>query len=309
MPSTFSNLLRFEKQADGENNSTWGAKINASMEMLEDGIAGMSTVDVSSGDVTLSTNNGTADEARTAIIKVIGALGANRSVIVPALTKKYLIWNATTLAFTVTVKTSAGTGVVVDQGDKREVFCDGTNVEGTLATATSLATPNSLVKRDANGRAQTADPSATADIATKNYVKSRLEDGVNMIFHQASAPTNWTQDASINDRVLRIVSGSGAANGGSWTISGLTVDSHVLAESQIPAHSHGAGSLKGRVANADGTDGTMADRGNTLASDTLVITGSTANTGGGGGHTHGLTANGAWRPAHRDVIAATKDAD
>lgn len=41
-------------------------------------------------------------------------------------------------------------------------------------TASSSATPNTIIQRDANGRAQVADPSANADIANKTYVDTAV---------------------------------------------------------------------------------------------------------------------------------------
>jgi len=38
------------------------------------------------------------------------------------------VFNNTTGAFTVAVKTAAGTGVVVPPGQRAVVYCDGTNV-------------------------------------------------------------------------------------------------------------------------------------------------------------------------------------
>ena len=78
-----------------------------------------------SSDVTLTD----PDEARYAALKLTGALTGNISVIVPTEDKSYDIWNATTGSYTITVKTSAGTGVVVQQGRKARLWCDGTNVE------------------------------------------------------------------------------------------------------------------------------------------------------------------------------------
>lgn len=52
--------------------------------------------------------------------------------------------------------------------------------------ATNLATSNTLVKRDANGRAQFADPSNLQDAATKNYV-----DGIPKYDQQARAMALW----------------------------------------------------------------------------------------------------------------------
>lgn len=45
------------------------------------------------------------------------------------------------------------------------------------AVAVSAATANRIIRRDANGRAQVADPSADADIATKKYVDDNAGGG------------------------------------------------------------------------------------------------------------------------------------
>lgn len=89
------------------------------------------------GSVTL-----TAVEAGNGIIELTGALTGNRSVIVPSSpTRPWIIRNATTGAFTVTVKTAVGTGVVVAQGQNAAVFCDGTNVWAGESWAAPLASP------------------------------------------------------------------------------------------------------------------------------------------------------------------------
>ena len=119
--------------------------------------------------------------------------------------------------------------------------------------------------------------------------------GTRMVFDQDAAPTGWTRDTTINDRVIRIVSGS-RVHGGSWTISGLTVDSHALTIAQMPSHAHGWGTDAG----AGGVGGAG-----------LLVCGTsqcvTSSVGGDGGHTHGLTADGNWRPSQRDMIIASKD--
>jgi hypothetical protein len=59
--------------------------------------------------------------------------------------RSYYITNSTTGAFTLTVKTAAGTGVVVTQGTRTVLYCDGTNVVSAISgsgtgTVTSVAT-------------------------------------------------------------------------------------------------------------------------------------------------------------------------
>ena len=44
-----------------------------------------------------------------------------------------------------------------------------------------------------------------------------------MIFYQASAPSGWTQDTSLNDYGLRVVSGSGGGTTGSVNFGDLFV--------------------------------------------------------------------------------------
>lgn len=65
-----------------------------------------------------------------------------------------------------------------------------------------------------------------------------IPSGSRMVFYQANAPTGWSQVTSINDRVLRVVSGDGGTTGGSWSISGISVSGHALSVSEIPSHNH-----------------------------------------------------------------------
>lgn len=68
-------------------------------------------------------------ECENGILKLTGAITANINVIVKSSpTRKWIIENATTGAFALTVKTAAGTGVVFTQGYNALVWTDGTNV-------------------------------------------------------------------------------------------------------------------------------------------------------------------------------------
>lgn len=67
-------------------------------------------------------------EAQHAVHEYTGLLAANIDVIVPAESKVYLVHNNTSGAYTLTVKTSGGSGVAVTQGKKVVLVCDGTDV-------------------------------------------------------------------------------------------------------------------------------------------------------------------------------------
>ena len=86
-----------------------------------------------------------------------------------------------------------------------------------------------------------------------------IPTGTRMLFYQASAPTGWTKVTSVNDRLLRAVSGSGGSTGGNWEISGLSIGGTALLTSQMPSHSHGDGTLAASSAGSHSHgDGTLA---------------------------------------------------
>jgi hypothetical protein len=127
MASSYTDLLRLEKQANGENSTTWGTKVNTVFEMIEDGIGGIATLAVTGGTDVLTTNNSATDEARMAILKVTGTLVSNETLQVGATSKIYYIWNATSGAFTVDIEVSGGTSIEIPQGSKVACFTDGTD--------------------------------------------------------------------------------------------------------------------------------------------------------------------------------------
>ena len=107
------------------------------------------------GNYTLSAS----EYAKTAI-KLTGTLTGNRNVIVPAAVRDYWINNATSGAFSVTVKTSGGSGVVVTQGKKSTLYCDGTDVIAADTDYPSgISTP--VVVADGGTGATTADAALT----------------------------------------------------------------------------------------------------------------------------------------------------
>lgn len=87
-------------------------------------------------------------EASNPVIAFTGTLTASQVVILPATTKRlWAIYNATSGAYALTVKTASGSGVTVAQGKRNLVYTDGANVydgfndfESIALTGTSTAT-------------------------------------------------------------------------------------------------------------------------------------------------------------------------
>jgi len=86
------------------------------------------------------------------IINMTGAVTGNANLIVPTgSTGRWIVLNNTTGSFTRTVKTSAGTGILVPQGTSMLVYCDGTNVYNATSSALSQTAADALFATIANG--------------------------------------------------------------------------------------------------------------------------------------------------------------
>lgn len=119
---------------------------------------GMLTKSVAGGaTVTL-----TAAEAGNAILKFTGALTANISVVVPTATGTWTVINATTGAYTLTVKTSAGTGIAITQGLNWGVICDGTNVIDAITDFYNVALTGAPTTPTATSGTSTTQVASTA---------------------------------------------------------------------------------------------------------------------------------------------------
>lgn len=129
MASTYSTLLRITLPTTGELSGTWGATVNSGItQMLEQALAGRAVVAMTDADYTPTALNGVSDEARNMVMRFTGTLTAGRNIIIPAQSKLYIIENATTGGFALTLKTPSGTGVAVPAGSTLFLRCDGTNV-------------------------------------------------------------------------------------------------------------------------------------------------------------------------------------
>lgn len=139
MPSTYSPSLRLELIGSGEQSGTWGNTTNNNLgTLLEQSIAGVVDISVSSADVTLTNYNGVTDQARQSVLNVTGTTSAIRNIIAPLAKKTYIIKNGTTGGFGIVIKASSGTGVTIPNGGTSTVYCNGANfllVTGSIPNA------------------------------------------------------------------------------------------------------------------------------------------------------------------------------
>jgi hypothetical protein len=169
------NLVYGESGAYGYTN--WGDLTDANHDIIENALTGQSAITVTTADVTLT------DTQHVSLhLNLSGLLTGNRSIILKASQPgMWFVSNGTTGSYTVTVKPSGGTGVVVDQGKKAVIYSDGTNAiaiydAGDFYTATeidSLITSESVEVSD--------DFVATGSITTGNFVALRSDGTVEAV--------------------------------------------------------------------------------------------------------------------------------
>lgn len=139
MATTYTPVLRLAKPTTGELSGTWGDVVNDNItSMLEQAVSGKATVAMADANQTLTTANGTTDQARCMMVECTGALAADRNVVCPTATKLYIVNNLTSGGKNLVFKTTAGTGVTVPPSTCTLVYCDGTNVVSAIPAAALL---------------------------------------------------------------------------------------------------------------------------------------------------------------------------
>jgi hypothetical protein len=294
MASSFTTRIRLEKQGDGENANTWGTRLNQNViDMVDEAVAGYESVEVSGqASITLTANNGTADQSRNFALRFTGDLAAPCTVVAPNAEKVYFISNETSGGHAIVIKAGSAK-TTVNEGSPALIATDGTNI---------------------------------------SKIAAEFESGTRMAFAQAAAPTGWTAEtcATYDNSSLRIItastSGTGGGTGGSTsfnnafnssitvTVAGGTVNATltgsvsatVLTTAQIPAHRHlmfanttvgnsgGQATASTQVPVERGGAGASSEdhkyaMGTTGVEATL---GRTSSIGSGSSHTHSLAGKG-----------------
>ena len=178
MANTTSASLKLTVQATGENSGTWGQITNTNLLILEQAIGGYAGVGLNATTgATLVFSNGALSNGKNQIIKLTGVITSNVNVVIPdGIEKAYIVENATIGAFTVTFKTSSGTGVTwatTDKG-KKMIYSDGTNVVDAAFTEVSSDISPQLsgdLDLNSNDITGTGNINTTGDINTTGNIE------------------------------------------------------------------------------------------------------------------------------------------
>lgn len=184
MPSTYSSALRIELIGTGDQSGTWGNTTNTNLgSIIEQAITGITTVDVTAGNVTLTAYNGAVDQARSAVLIATGTPATTNNIIIPNVAKTYIVTNSTTQS--VGVKTASGSAFICPVGTQTTLYCNGSNV---VSGAVTYTTYNTLINPLITGIRETTTISATAATGTINF--DTLTQAV--LYYTSNASGNWT---------------------------------------------------------------------------------------------------------------------
>ena len=177
MPSSYTPSLRLVLPVEGELDGTWGDAVNNGITSLVDSaIAGSANIAMSDADYTLTVVDEAPDQARQMFINLTGTLSTTRNVICPAVSKLYIVHNATTQS--IVFKTPSGSGITVLTATRVALYCNGTNVvdavnalpAGTLVGGLAVVTP--AATQTLTNKTISADDNTISGIAASSFVLS-----------------------------------------------------------------------------------------------------------------------------------------
>jgi hypothetical protein len=123
----FSPFIGMTLQATGNNNNDWGTILNGSLATIERGLAGNISHAVTGGTLDLSGSPPPSGLTQPLDMLQIfeGVLTVNQIVILPNLSKFWLMDNQTTGSFQLLMQTPSGAFINIPQGTTKFVACDG----------------------------------------------------------------------------------------------------------------------------------------------------------------------------------------
>jgi hypothetical protein len=150
--TNFSPLLGLALPTTGDLSGTWGTVVNDAITgLLDSAIAGTTTLSADT-DVTLSTTNGAANQARNAIILWTATGTVTRNITAPAHSKAYFIINATGGTQSIVIRGSGPTtGVTIPAGARALVAWNGSDFVKVVSNPVVLTSDVSGVLPEANG--------------------------------------------------------------------------------------------------------------------------------------------------------------
>jgi len=281
---SFSNNLRIELIATGDQAGQWGNTTNTNLgTIIEDSIAGYRSVEVNSATYALTALNGASDEARNAVIRITTSFLNNFTVFAPPVSKLYTIANDT--IYTATIRNATVANGTTPTGGAAVVINPG-QIVSVVSDANSFYPQNTEFV--GTPTAPTAAPGTnTTQIATTAFVQAALQ----LLYPIGSIYTNATNGSNPNTLF----------NFGTWVAFGA---------GRVPVGFDAGNPLFDTAQETGGS----ADSVVITHTHTQVAHNHTGTTAGAGSHTHNFVSVQAWNTVDNatsppDGISGTSTGD
>ena len=285
MASSYDNDLRLEEQASGENATSWGDKTNNNLELIAEAF-GYGTEAITTNADTHSTTiaDGGTDPGRSLYLKYTGTLDSTCTVsLLPnTVSKVWIIENATSGGFDLSIKQGSGAEITIPNGDVKIVYSDGAGSGAAIFDALTDLNVSSF-KIDKNDDGATAAPILTlnrtsaspADNDNGGIIRFDMENDNNQQFIAASVfataldVSDGTEDGQLSVQTMKagtLTTAASITNLGNVLLPTDGASIYFGADSDVVlVHSADSGLTLSAGANATQLTLTSTDAGATVA--------------------------------------------
>lgn len=245
MASTYTTNKVIEKPGNGDYVNTWNVPVNDDFDIIDASLGGTTTLNATgaSGTTTLS-----ATQYRPPTIIVTGVLTAAVTYRIPSgKGGQWVVFNNTTGSFNLTFDSGGGgTSVIVPQGQKVLIYCDGTNVAlGVTVTNATAGGSSGQVQYNSGGSlagSSNLTYDGTGNLVLGATLAGRLDvRNAFRIYGATSGYVGWTVPAAAGSTTYTYPNADGLngqvlTTNGTGTLSWTTPGANALIPGTVPAN-------------------------------------------------------------------------
>ena len=229
MASTYVNDLRLEEIGDGEQSGTWGATTNTNLELIAEAFSyGTEAITTNADTHSTTIEDGATDPGRSLYIKYTGTLDSTCTVsLLPnTVSKLWIIENATSGGFNLSIKQGSGAEIVIPNGDVKVVYSDGVGTGAAIFDA--LVDLNIATKLTVKNPATSASPATI--LLQSGDTEVTVDDVLGKIQFQAPDEAGGTDAILVTAEIAAVSEGTFTSANNTTKLSFKTAVSEAASE-------------------------------------------------------------------------------